>query len=708
MIAKDICIPGYDLEEILGKGGAAVVYRARQKSFGREVALKVLNPDSEDAEAFSQRFLCESKIVANLHHSHIVQVYDVGQHENYCYISMEYLQPADLSKRIKAGITLKETVTLIKQVASALDFAHRKHIVHRDIKPENILFREDNAAVLTDFGIAKELQNQSGLTQTGLVIGTPKYMSPEQIRGEAVDHRADLYALGVVFFRCLTNFLPFIGKDVLATAYLQNHEPVPNLPLQVACFQVIVHRMLEKQPEDRFQRGNEIITALEALDNGAYNGELTNLEVAAANQHSPPTVTRVPSGSRVATGQITVVPSPPNVKKIKYTEDETLFHARPNAVGTSEKTVMRHRIEPSISEQIYPSDYLDAPDLDDLDAEDTQSGEAEHFESRPILTVGRIVGMLTVIAAVVVLVTNPLTGKSAKSTWPEYFSSLQRNVSDLLGLLPESSELNPLVSKAGELDAEKPRPDEPRRIEGAIEVADAPTSIGEPSTDAETPEAITLHSNAKEIEIANKRAVEGLMEMPNANQDAAFEDELILEPEPVVATPTQEDVIANYLSEAETDLANNRLREPLESNAFDKYQKVLALDPINSVAKEGVRKISQTFLIRANSAIGAKNFDAAKSLIAEAHATLPENPDIQNTRIKLVEARAAERERIAIEEAKAIEQKIAKLMQAAERDEQAGRVRTPLGNNALEKYQRILELDPDNAIAIKKLIEFGR
>ncbi|MCR6650984.1 MAG: serine/threonine protein kinase [Cellvibrionaceae bacterium] len=293
MIPKELRIPGYDIEVLLGKGGMAAVYQARQQSFGREVAFKVLNPSTEDLDEFSRRFLQESTIAAKLHHSHIVQVYDVGRHQDYFYISMEYLHGGDLGEKLKAGLSLRESVRIIKQLADALDFAHRKNIIHRDIKPANIMFREDGAAVLTDFGIAKELESQAELTQAGVVIGTPRYMSPEQIRGDKVDHRADIYSLGIVFFRCLTNYVPFDGKDMLATAYLQDNEPVPALPAEVACFQPIINRMLEKDPHARYQRGREVVEALENLDRTAFNPELTNLDVAAANLLTPPTVTSV-------------------------------------------------------------------------------------------------------------------------------------------------------------------------------------------------------------------------------------------------------------------------------------------------------------------------------------------------------------------------------------------------------------------------------
>ena len=269
----DFEIPGYDIIESIGRGGMASVYRARQHTFDRNVALKILKPDLSEDDAFCQRFIMESMIVAKLSHSHIVQVYDVGEISNHYYIAMEFLSGGDLSARLKKGMSAKEAIHVIKQIASALDFAHRKNIIHRDLKPDNVMFREDEAAVLTDFGIAKETTADINLTQTGLIVGTPKYMSPEQIRGADPTPKADIYSLGIMFFQLLCNRVPFQGPDLVATAYKHFNDPIPQLPSHLAPFQSLIEQMLAKDADDRIARGNEVVEAIEDIERRHPNFE---------------------------------------------------------------------------------------------------------------------------------------------------------------------------------------------------------------------------------------------------------------------------------------------------------------------------------------------------------------------------------------------------------------------------------------------------
>lgn len=262
----DFEIPGYDIIEPIGRGGMASVYRARQHTFDRNVAVKILKPDLSEDDAFCQRFVMESLIVAKLNHSNIVQVYDVGEIKNHYYIAMEFLSGGDLHRKLKEGLPVTEAVSIIKQMASALDFAHRKHIIHRDLKPDNVMFREDEAAVLTDFGIAKETNADINLTQTGLIVGTPKYMSPEQIRGSDPSPQGDIYSLGIMFYQLLCNRVPFAGADLVATAYQHFNEPVPQLPPHLSQYQSLIEHMLAKTVEDRIPRGKDVVRELERIE----------------------------------------------------------------------------------------------------------------------------------------------------------------------------------------------------------------------------------------------------------------------------------------------------------------------------------------------------------------------------------------------------------------------------------------------------------
>ncbi len=244
----------------------STVYLAIQISVGRVVALKVMNPQLTSDPAFSERFQREATIVGQLSHPNIVAIYDIGRHEDLNYIAMDYLPNGSVHDRMATGLNGEEVLRITREVASALDHAHEKGYVHRDIKPENILFRTDNSAVLSDFGVARGLSNNSRMTHVGTVVGTPHYMSPEQTKGNSVDGRSDLYSLGVVFYEMLTGSLPYQGEEAVTIALKHISAPIPKLPLQYLAYQKILDKLLAKDPEQRFQRGRDLIQAIDELE----------------------------------------------------------------------------------------------------------------------------------------------------------------------------------------------------------------------------------------------------------------------------------------------------------------------------------------------------------------------------------------------------------------------------------------------------------
>lgn len=260
-----IQIPGYKIQRELGHGGMAHVYLAIQESFGREVALKILSPHLTDDDQFSKRFLREARIVSQLSHPNIVTVYDAGKQGKYHYMSMEFIPGKDL-KQLKDSISREESLRIVKDVASALDFAGQKGIVHRDVKPENIMIHQsDNRVILMDFGIAHGDDVTQGMTQTGKAIGTPHFMSPEQTKGLKVDHRSDIYSLGVVLFQLLAGYLPFDADSAVAVGIKHLTAPIPLLPGGLEIFQPIINHCLSKQPQHRYQKADELISALNKI-----------------------------------------------------------------------------------------------------------------------------------------------------------------------------------------------------------------------------------------------------------------------------------------------------------------------------------------------------------------------------------------------------------------------------------------------------------
>jgi serine/threonine protein kinase len=255
----------YEIIEELGRGGMAMVYRAKDRQLEREVAVKVLPFSLAFDTEFVERFQREARTAAQLEHPNIISIYRVGRSGRVIYFVMKFLRGGSLSTVLgtRKKLTPPEIRRLLSEAGSALGYAAQRGIVHRDIKPDNIMFDEFGQSVLTDFGIAKAASGQK-LTGTGMSIGTPHYMSPEQARAQAIDGRSDIYSLGVVAYQCLIGAVPYDGEDSFSIGYKHITEPIPTPSLVTAderrIFEVI-KRMLMKDPFDRFQSCEELVAS---------------------------------------------------------------------------------------------------------------------------------------------------------------------------------------------------------------------------------------------------------------------------------------------------------------------------------------------------------------------------------------------------------------------------------------------------------------
>jgi len=258
----------YQILEELGKGGMGIVYKAKDTKLDRIVALKFLPPELTQDDDVRERFIQEAKTAAALNHPNITTIHEIDEDEGRTFIAMEYVEGKSLKDKIKSGLlTMDEAVEIASQVASAILEAHEKGIVHRDIKPANIMLKEKGQAKIVDFGIAK-LVGQVRLTRTGTTIGTVAYMSPEQAKGDEVDHRSDIWSMGVVLYEMLTGKLPFKGNHEQTMIYsILNANPISpkkyleDLPDSI---NVVIDRALQKDPSDRFQSSDEFLNALKS------------------------------------------------------------------------------------------------------------------------------------------------------------------------------------------------------------------------------------------------------------------------------------------------------------------------------------------------------------------------------------------------------------------------------------------------------------
>jgi serine/threonine-protein kinase len=296
----------YELEELVGTGGMSSVYRALDTLLERKVALKILHSHYGDDEEYVERFRREARSVAQLSHPNIVTVIDRGEDDGRQYIVFEYIDGESLKQLVdRSGpLPARRVIELGLQIADALAFAHQHGLVHRDVKPQNVLINGDGEAKVTDFGIARSLDVEHGVTQTGTVLGTSNYLSPEQARGQTVTPATDVYSLGVVLYELLTGEVPFPGENFVAVAMKHINEPPPSLlerrpdvPVRLI---YAVERALAKDPADRFPSMDAFAAELRAclVEAGEPDAARTFIQPAAVLKESRPHRTRAGRRSR--------------------------------------------------------------------------------------------------------------------------------------------------------------------------------------------------------------------------------------------------------------------------------------------------------------------------------------------------------------------------------------------------------------------------
>jgi eukaryotic-like serine/threonine-protein kinase len=263
----------YQIRGELGRGGMATVYEAWDPTFDRKVALKVLPDELLHDGTFRQRFEREAKTIAALEHPAIVPVYEYGEADKKVYLAMRYMGGGSLADKLRAGrMTAPAIARIYDRVAPALDLAHGKGVTHRDLKPGNILFDDNGEPYVSDFGIAKLAMGTNTELTHGGVIGTPSYMSPEQARGERLDGRSDIYAMGVMLFQMLAGSLPYLSET--PTGLMMKHilDPIPRLesvaPGMSGAWQAVIDRAMAKNPADRYANMASLANDLRAIADG--------------------------------------------------------------------------------------------------------------------------------------------------------------------------------------------------------------------------------------------------------------------------------------------------------------------------------------------------------------------------------------------------------------------------------------------------------
>lgn len=269
-----VSIPNYTITKKIGEGGMAEVYLATHEILQRPVALKVMSANLIKDKSFKDSFIKEGQIMAKLKHPHIVEIYDIGVSNDLCYMALEILEKDSLKDKLaKERLLITEIVKIITQLSDAIQYAHDQGYIHRDIKPANTLFRQNGDVVLTDFGISKLQGTVGELTQMGYLIGSPYYMSPEQAQGQTLDHRSDIYSLGIVFYEMLTGKKPFSGVNTVAITYEHVHADIPTLSTEFQHFQPILNKVLAKDTSERYAKVSDFSNALLVASQANYHSD---------------------------------------------------------------------------------------------------------------------------------------------------------------------------------------------------------------------------------------------------------------------------------------------------------------------------------------------------------------------------------------------------------------------------------------------------
>ncbi|MFA7554253.1 MAG: protein kinase [Spongiibacteraceae bacterium] len=678
-------IPGYTILEPLGEGGMAMVYLAVQENFQRQVAVKVLSARLLSDPSFGVRFLREARIVAQLSHQNIVPVFDVGQHGDCHYIAMELLKGGDLKQRLAKGLPLSECLVIVEQIASALHYAASKNFVHRDIKPENVLFREDGSAVVSDFGIARSTESETNMTLTGTIIGTPSYMSPEQAQALPLDGRSDLYSLGIILFEMLTGNVPYTADSAISIGLKHITDAIPELPDEVAEFQEIIDKALAKSPEDRFQTGQEFIEALDDLEHHLQGGSASTTIITpeALKRH------KSAAGRRRISGATSTARA-----RTKTGGNRSRTMSTKNRPGVRSGGQTRFPRGAAATESGFRKSVLAASIVGILAVAGGAGWWFATDDSRSVSSSDAEVGAFSEKTMALLRQAN----KAVKDgRWYEPSNnSAQYYFTTALALAPQNQEAISGIESliASYLD----------RAQKAI---------------AEGDEEKAIEWLNRSSQIAFYASDQSLLERQQALRGQQFQMQ-----QKNIRMSERQSRVDQLLAEAKKAIDDNKLSSPPGDNAYDKYQAALALDPDSQIALDGISTIAAAYLAESITEAQKDNFVRARALIAAAIQIDSQHPDMQGTQLKINEleelkrkqAMALQQEEVMTaaelqqekENARKVRaQQVAALLAEAEQDLQEDRLQSPIGNNAVEKFRQVLQLEPSNLDALEGLQKVG-
>lgn len=682
-------IPGYKILRTLGRGGMATVYLAIQEVFEREVALKVMSRTLAEDPNFTQRFFREAKIVSKLVHPNIVTVHDVGVHDGYCYLSMEYIDGRDL-RYVFGSLTLREKIQAIRDIAKALDYSGVKGYVHRDIKPENIMFHlSDGRAVLMDFGIARAAESETMVTQVGTAIGTPHYMSPEQAKGKSVDGRSDIYSLGVVFFYIFAGRVPYDAESAVAVGIKHITEPVPLLPPAYEALQPLVDKMMAKDVEKRYQSAKQLIADLDMLD----------LEVL---EHSLEfsTHTLMSRSDTLAERETSVYESRPaeyTASSDPYLDELSTFDnyvADTDELSKDKAPILSWMIAGSFVISVialflyFKNPALIQPYLDRAVSVFTAPERPGSVEIEP--SVPREPGQGQVIA--------PTAAETTAKTMAQGHINRTAAAPALAPAAGESVAVEKEKLEAEQRLAIAAAQEKIEQLKHAyqrdeiylVELVAAFRNLLQLGNNAATLRMDFDRFRQQELaslkDFAAKGGSSAALTKKVDQYRLLFPEEKKAVFDDILAIGNQRKKVMSLIIEAEAYLKQNNLTKPVNRNALDTYNKALALDPNNEQALLGKRQIAQRLADVALNKQQSQQYDMA---LRSAQKALEIDP-LNSTALQVEAAAGTVFER---------RDTITKLLLSADRKITQGDLFSPANEGAFHDYQKVLDLDPGNATA---------
>ncbi|MFO1518005.1 MAG: protein kinase [Lysobacterales bacterium] len=723
-------IPGYRLLRQLGRGGMATVYLAIQESVDREVALKVMSSALLADPTYGERFLREARIAAKLRHPHVVGIHDVGREGDHFFIAMEYVSGGQALSADGHARDVALALRVVREVASALHYAHSKGFVHRDVKPDNILLREDGTAVLTDFGIARANDSATRMTRTGAVVGTPHYMSPEQARGKALDGRSDLYSLGIVLYELLVGRVPYHAEDSLAVGIMHITQPVPQLPPDLAPLQSLLDRLLAKQPEDRFQDGAAVVAAVTALERRIGTGEFPQWRGAGAVAEPAPRRAEPRQRAEPSLGRLDDIAAAVGRERLR---SEGPARARRGGGGLGRWVfavaalfvlavggVLAWRHQDRLRA------LLPRTELNDLLARADQAAQAGRLSGAPdsaraLYEAARAIDADNDLArSGLRRVGEALLAQAREATGRNDFAGAHARLADARAVLGGG----PAVDQA---EADLKRQEAAgTQLEDLLRRADEALAAGRL---LEADGAVAQYQRVLALDSGNSLAQAGLKRVGAAL--AAQARELLVQGKLDEATARLEDfarmlpsdpaipnlraelakaresagaALEAQLKRAQELLRAGRIAGGGEDNALALFQAVLARDPANARARAGLGQVAQALVVQANAALDEDNAAAAERLLNQATLLAPNGAELAAARARLRELReqaaiAAQRPVLSPQQL----QRVAALVGEAEKAAAAGRLMLPPGDSAYDKYRAALAIDADNAQALAGL-----